>query len=155
MSLIERIKTDQVIARKMRWSARASILTTLIGEAEMIGKNAGNRSPSNDEVTLIIKKFVKNLDENLRLAEKNEDVDRYDLAEAEKSVLVDYLPKQLNEQELTDAINQFISEWPTSVSFGIGNILARLKLKYNSCYDGAMAAKLVKDIVGKSRIKLV
>ena len=121
----------------------------------MIGKNVGNRSPSDDEVTLIIKKFVKNLDENLRLAEKNEDIDRYDSAEAEKSVLVDYLPKQLNEQELTDVINQLISEWPISISFGIGNLLSRLKLKYNGCYDGAMAAKLVKDIFGQSRMKLV
>jgi hypothetical protein len=61
MSLIQTIKADQVQARKAR-SASASILTTLIGEAEMIGKNAGDRESTDEEVIAIIKKFIKNLD---------------------------------------------------------------------------------------------
>ena len=65
MTLMDQIKADQVSARKQKMTAVASLLTTLIGEAEMVGKNAGNRAPTDAEVQAVIKKFIKNLDETI------------------------------------------------------------------------------------------
>ena len=62
MSLIIEIKSAQLAARKARDSFTASSLTTLIGEAEMVGKNAG-REVTDAEVVAVLKKFVKNIDE--------------------------------------------------------------------------------------------
>ena len=64
MSLIQTIKTAQVAARKAR-DPSASLLTTLIGEAEMVGKNAG-REVTDQEVVATIKKFIKGIDETLK-----------------------------------------------------------------------------------------
>lgn len=154
MSLIQEIKAHHLTCRKFRYVVKSRILGTLIGEAEMIGKNDGNRETTDAEVIAIIKKFIKNIDESIKVCQ-DVNSEWYDEICEEKDVISLYLPKQLNEQELTDAINQIISKSPTLVSFGIGNILATLKLKYNGFYNGAMAAKLVKDIVGQSRMKLV
>ena len=154
MSLIQEIKQHHLVCRKHRYLVKSRILGTLIGEAEMIGKNDGNRETTDAEVIAIIKKFIKNIDESIKVCQ-DVNSEWYDEICEEKDTISDYLPKQLNEQELTDVINQLISGWPISISFGIGNLLSRLKLKYNGCYDGAMAAKLVKDIFGQSRMKLV
>ena len=51
--LIENLKEDQLIARKNRDQIKATLLTTLIGEAEMVGKNTGNRSPFDEEVVSV------------------------------------------------------------------------------------------------------
>ena len=61
MTLIEQIKAAQLTARKNRDAAAAASLTTLIGEAEMIGKNA-NRVVHDLEVVGILKKFIDNID---------------------------------------------------------------------------------------------
>lgn len=43
--LIVKIKHDQLVARKNRDQIESTLLTTLIGEADMVGKNNGNRDP--------------------------------------------------------------------------------------------------------------
>ena len=40
MSLLAQLKKDSMLARKAADSVRATLLSTLIGEAEMVGKNA-------------------------------------------------------------------------------------------------------------------
>jgi hypothetical protein len=58
---MEQIKAKQIAARKSG-SADAGLLTTLLGEAAMVGKNAG-RETTDQEVVAVVKKFVKNIDE--------------------------------------------------------------------------------------------
>ena len=60
MSLLAQLKKDSLLARKAADSVRATLLSTLIAEAEMVGKNAGNRESSDDEVQQTIRKFLKN-----------------------------------------------------------------------------------------------
>ena len=57
--LLAEIKAKQINARKARLST-ATLLTTLIGEAEMVGKNQG-REVTDSEVLAMIKKFIKNI----------------------------------------------------------------------------------------------
>ena len=63
--LLETINQDRNEARKMKYTATATLLTTLYSEAQMVGKNDGNRETTDAEVVAVIKKFVKNIDETL------------------------------------------------------------------------------------------
>ena len=63
MSLIEKIKSDHLAYRKLRDTTATTFLSTLIGEAEMIGKSGGNREVTNQEVIALVKKFIKNINE--------------------------------------------------------------------------------------------
>ena len=71
MTILESVKKAQLQARKEKRAVDASTLTTLIGEAEMIGKNDGNRASTDAEVVTVIKKFVKNIDETLTILSKD------------------------------------------------------------------------------------
>jgi uncharacterized protein len=143
MSLLARIKADQVSARKQKLTVVVNLLTTLIGEAEMIGKNAGNRPVSDDEVVALIKKFIKNIDETLKVLGDN---NPHALAVmGERTTLEAYLPKQLTEEELKGHINAIhagILSMKDDVK--MGDIMSVLKTRFNGLYDGKLASTLIK-----------
>jgi uncharacterized protein YqeY len=153
MPLIQTIKSAQIAARKKRDSITASLLTTLIGEAEMVGKNA-NREVTDQEVVATIKKFIKNIDETIRVAGDYRDADRCDLAWAEKTILESFLPKQLSEDELKIVIDGIIDGLKElhggdeGVSKpNMGQVMKELKTKCEGLYDGGLASKLIKEML--------
>ena len=97
MSLLAQLKKDSMLARKAADGIRATLLSTLIGEAEMVGKNAGNRESTDDEVQQTIRKFLKNNQEALAVIK---DADRRTALEQESAILVAYLPPMASEAEV-------------------------------------------------------
>ena len=144
MSLIQQIKSDHLVCRKHRYLVKSRILGTLIGEAEMIGKNEGNRVSTNEEVLVVIKKFLKNIREVLKLAEDNPGMSNRP-AWDENFILEQYLPQQLSETELSDIIYKFYISFPVEQRDNkiTGKIMGHLKENYNGLYDGALASKII------------
>jgi uncharacterized protein YqeY len=112
MTLMEQIKVKQVQARKSG-SIEASLLTTLLGEAAMVGKNAG-RETNDAEVVAVVKKFVKNIDETVSaLTSRGQDAATF---VAERDVLEQFLPVQLSENALIEVrdlknLNDILSDF--------------------------------------------
>lgn len=130
--LLKKIKADQLAARIAKNSIKTALLTTLIGDAEMVGKNA-SRDTTDDEVVAVIKKFLKN---NL---EFQKHVTNDDLT-TEQKILESYLPKQLTTDELIEIItNNFGDELKSKK----GAIMKFLKENYAGLYDGSVAAKVI------------
>jgi uncharacterized protein YqeY len=143
MTLLARIKGDQLTARKGKMAMVAALLTTLIGEAEAIGKNAGNRATTDDEVLALIAKFIKNLDETIRLLP---DTDERKLsAICERTCLMQYQPRQLTEAELKDHVRA-IHAGLVGMNGGatMGDIMLVLKKRFAGLYDGKLASAIVK-----------
>lgn len=138
MSLLTRLKADALAARKMRATLAATTLTTLLGELETFGKNAG-RTPTDADVVAFVKKTVKNLDEMLRLAAETSEA--YGTAFREKELLEAYLPKQLSETELRAVIENIIASGDGAT---VGDVMKFLKIHFNGCYDGALASSILK-----------
>lgn len=148
MTLIDTIKKAQLQARKDKQSDSASSLTTLIGEAEMIGKNDGNRVTTDAEVVAVIKKFVKNIDETLNVVSKDSSkADRVTALTQEKALLSTFLPKQLSEDELRSVLSGFVSALPEKNPKAMGKVLASLKEHFAGQYDGALASKITKELL--------
>lgn len=143
MSLITQIKAEQVTARKNRNGPMSSLLTTLIGEAEMVGKNAG-REVFDAEVVATIKKFIKNIDETIK-ALGVEDV-RAQAAMDERVVLEHFLPSQMSEQQLTEAVTAIKAELNAGQK-DMGKVMSLLKTRHEGQYDGKMASNVVKAVL--------
>jgi uncharacterized protein YqeY len=138
MSLIEQIKQDQLNYRKTKQSDAATLLTTLIGESEMIGKNAGNRAPSDEEVQAVIKKFIKNNTETIQHAA----VHIVQQLSLENELLESYLPAQLDEASLKAAVAGYLLR--EDAQRNMGAIMGWLKQQYGGNYDGKTASAVVK-----------
>ena len=135
MSLIEKIKQDQVAARVRRDGITANLLTTLIGEAEMVGKNAGNRASTDAEVVAVIKKFVKNAEETLAALKRANQYN--EVIAVEIGILGRYLPQQLGEYELK------------AIAVGRANMpdfMKYLKENYAGQYDGKLASTVAREV---------
>jgi hypothetical protein len=149
MSLIHEIKAAQVRARITR-SDTVAILTTLLGEAEMIGKNAGNRETTDEEVIAIAKKFIKNIDETINAIRKVEMTDEkaaaLRMAFAERGVVEMYLPKQMTVEQLRDVIQKIITGMKMlGADPNMGLVMKELKGNFDGQYDGKAASTITKE----------
>jgi uncharacterized protein YqeY len=133
MTLMEQIKTAQVTARKTG-APEASLLTTLLGEAAMVGKNA-NRETTDQEVVAVVKKFVKNIDETITaLTSRNQDAGAFLM---ERGVLEQYLPMQLSENALLEV---------AKCQESMPAFMKHLKENFAGQYDGKLASTVAKTI---------
>ncbi len=133
MTLMKQIKEQQITARKAS-SIDASLLTTLLGEAAMVGKNAG-RETTDQEVVAVVKKFIKNIDETVSaLTSRGQDASSF---LAERAVLERFLPLQLTELAL-EQIAQNHKSMPEFMKF--------LKENHAGQYDGKLASIVAKKI---------
>jgi len=134
MTLINKIKENQLIARKARDPIISTLLTTLLGEASMPGKNDGNRDSTDAEVVKVIKKFIKNAKEtNLVFPNK--------ALSLEILILTEYLPKQLTERELYSIIPNLDIE-----TISVPNVMKALNAKYSGLFDSKVAVEIVRKI---------
>lgn len=144
MSLIGKIKEAQLQARKDRKETESALLTTLLSEASLPGKNSGNRESTDDEVVAVVKKFIKNTDETLEALKFLSD-GRVAKAIHEKKILESFLPKQLTEDELRAIISAELNkDGPKQM----GRIMSALKTSYAGLYDGAVASRIAKELLG-------
>jgi len=145
--ILEKIKADNLTARKSKDKFTSGILTTLIGEIEMVGKNAGNRAPTDAEAVKVITKFQKGTKENINLIMKRENTRGIIALEDEFSLYEKYLPKQFDEDELHLKISKIINDISATSMKDMGNIMKTLKERYAGLYDGKLASKLIKEIL--------
>lgn len=146
MSLMQILKDDQLAARKARETVKASLLTTLIGEAAVIGKNDGNRDTTDAEVVAVVKKFIKSNVELYSSAKNIWDSPVLDAIIEEKSILDSYLPKQLTKEDLKIIFRKYSFYDCTQASVpNKGQFMKHLKDNYVGQYDGKVAAEAVDE----------
>ena len=141
MSLLKKIREDKINFLKAKNRDAFTTLGTLEGDARLIGINDGQRETTDAEVIATIIKFLKGIDETLKLQQS-------DKLLAEKELLAIYLPKQLSEDELQQIINDRINTLEEKSPKQMGLIMAYLKQNYSGQYDGNIASKLVKQLLG-------
>ena len=129
MSLINQIREDLNNSRLTKDKQSIMLLSTLLGEAEMIGKNK-SRLTTDDECVQIVKKFIKGIDDTLQYSPANSEE-----LEQEKKVLCKYLPKQLSKEEIGDIINKCSFD-------NLGSLMKYMKEHFNGQYDGKTVSTL-------------
>lgn len=139
MSLIEKVKADQVAARIAKESLKAVLLTTLLGEAQAVGKKAC-RDTTDDEVVAVVKKFIKGINDTLEFL-KDQNAAATAVCVAEKAILEVYLPSQMTESQIYDVVfNCKLNEPPNTYK---GQLMAHMKKNFAGQYDGKMAASVI------------
>lgn len=141
MTIMETIRKDSITARKARDTVAGNLLSTLLGEATMVGKNNGNRETTNEEAIRTVKKFLDNAKETRDIMMKGgvnpTEINR------EIEILEGYMPSQLTEDELRVVIKNF-KEYNYDGAT-MGNIMKYLQTNFNGRYDGKLASQIAKE----------
>ena len=141
--IIDLIKAENLTARKRKDKFVSGIMTCLIGEIEIVGKNAGNRKTTDEEAVKVIRKFLKGVEE---VYMNTYDLMKKDDLKNEIEIYKAFLPKLMTEEELSKLIYDMISTSPNPDKVNIGMIMGQLK-KSGKDYDGKMASGIIKDLL--------
>lgn len=131
-SSLNRLQMARDHYRKSSSKIEYNILTLIIGELETVSKRDGQ--PITDEkVTAAIKKLIKSDKETLKLKGADKTL------EAEIAYLESWLPEEMSEEQLRDAIKD-------SGASNIGQAMKALASNPDAVYDKGLASKVAKEL---------
>lgn len=146
MSKIQEIKEALLEARKNKYVGIASLLSTVIGDAEMVGKNAGNRAPTDAEVIQVLKKFEKNMLETQGYLKETDP--RHAMITVELDIVKCFLPAKItDEQVLCDIKFIMGSRGLAYEQKSMGELTKELKIKYGDRFDGKQVSSIFKSML--------
>ena len=134
MNILDKIKRDRLKARIDKDTLTTKVLTTLLGEAQTIDK-----SKQTLDIVALVKKHIKALDEIIAMGGMNSLAGIVELSVAERKILEEYLPKQLNEKEISAIVSELTDK-------SMRSVMTHMKADYAGQYDGKVVSGIVKGL---------
>ena len=108
-----------------------------------------DKAPEDDMlVTEVLQKMIKQRRESIIMYEQGGRQELADAEKAEVTVIEDFLPAQMSEDEANAAIDAIIAETGASSVKDMGKVMAVLKDRHASALDMSKASGLVKARLG-------
>ena len=131
-------------------SGRTQVVSTLRGikSAILYAKvAAGDRQHvlSNDVLVAILQKEAKKRQESADMYLKGGSSEKAEAELAEKSLIEQYLPKQLSDAELAGIVDGVINELAASGMASMGPVISKVKESASGRADGASIARIVRE----------
>ena len=145
MALKEKLQNDLTAAIRARDEVRSGtirMVLTAIKNEEVAGKEA--RELSDAEVITVLSREAKKRREAAEAYEQAGAADRAANEKAEGSIIAEYLPAQLSEQEIKDLIAAAIAETGASGPQQMGLVMKSIQPKIAGKADGGVVSSLVK-----------
>jgi uncharacterized protein len=143
MPLKDRIQEDMKAAMKARETQRLSAIRLLLAGVKQ--REVDERKDLSDaEVVSVIEKMMKQRRDSIA---QYQSANRRDLADAETfelNLLAGYLPKQLSDPEIADAVEAALAQTGARTAADMGKVMGVLKAKLAGRADMAKVSSLVK-----------
>ncbi len=151
MSLRIEIETKLQGALKERNKLEISTLRLILAavkDRDIASRTPDNRAGIKDEdIKQLLKKMIKQRNESIEIYKKNDRIDLLEIEKGEVEIISTFLPKQLNETEITKICKETIQSIKAQGSKDIGKVMGALKKKYSDILDFAKAGEQVKEIL--------
>jgi len=151
MSLRIEIETKLQGALKERNKLEISTLRLILAavkDGDIASRTPDNRTGIKDEdIKQLLKKMIKQRNESIEIYKKNNRIDLLEIEKGEVEIISDFLPKQLNDTEITKVCKETIQSIKAQGPKDIGKVMGALKKKYSDILDFAKAGKQVKEIL--------
>ena len=135
--LIEKIQKDNILALKNREKNKRTILNVVISKYDLLKtqKNPADSKLDDSDVIKLLQKTLKELDEELQGYVKVGNQERISLITQQKEVLQEYMPKMMNDEEISRIIKSLDDK-------SLPNVMRYFK----SNHSGMVDMTKVKDI---------
>lgn len=147
---LQEIKDALLHARKIKHKETAALLSTIVGEAEMLGKNDGNRVPTDAEVLQVLKKFEKGMLETIKFLQVagNDNQDKINYVEKEIEIINKFMPAKLTDEEVLCDIKFIMGAHGLHYEQkSMGELTKHLKVKYQDQFDGKQVSAIFKGML--------
>jgi uncharacterized protein len=147
MGLEEKIMTDLKAAMKAKDKAALRGLRA-IKQAFLLAKTDGSGSEitASDEIKMM-QKLVKQRNESIKIFREQSRDDLADAEQEEVDVIMNYLPKQMTEDDLRAFVKAKIEALGASSMRDMGKVMGATSKELAGQADGAVLSRIVKELL--------
>ena len=136
-------------ARDERRISTVRLILAALKDRDIAARGAGGREEiTDDDILNLLQTMIKQRRESIALYQQGNRQDLVDQETQEIAVIEDFLPKQLSEKEMTQAVKDTIASLNATTIKDMGRTMAALKERYAGQMDFAKASAIVKQQLG-------
>lgn len=146
--MVDKIQADLKQAQLSRDKIKVSTLRLLLSEIKN-SEIAKDSSLSDEDIIAVLQKEVKKRKEATLAFRSGGREDQAQTEEAERKILTEYLPAQMEVEELTKIVDESINELGASSLQDMGKVMGVVMGKVAGKADGGTVSSMVKDKLTK------
>lgn len=151
MSLREQFMEQVKVSMKAGDAARTSTLRMIMSrlkDADIAARPKGIDKVPDDEVVALLRGMVKSRRESVELYQQGNRPDLVDKETAEIAVIESFLPQQMDDAAMQEAVAAAVAETGAADVKDMGKVMAALKAKHAAMLDMARVGPMVKARLG-------
>ena len=145
-----RINIENVLKKALKEKDKILISTLRLVVAAIKDKDIASRTADSkddikdEEIKVLLKKMIKQRNESIEIYKKNNRNDLLEIEEKEVSIITEFLPKQLSEEETLIICKKIIDTMGATSIKDMGRVMGALKKDYNEVLDFAKAGAILR-----------
>ena len=153
MSLKKKIENDYQNSLKLKDKVKISTYRLILSSIKDIdiANRSGPKKKETDEndIKQLLKKMIKQRAESIGIYKKNNREDLLKIEENEVSILSNYLPKQLSDEETKNICLEIVEKTNAQSIKDMGKVMGELKKNYSDNLDFSKAGTILKEVLNK------
>ena len=153
MSLKSKIESDYQNSLKSKDKGKIStyrLILASIKDLDIANRSGPKKKETDDnDVKQLLKKMIKQRSESIEIYKKNNREDLLKVEENEVSILSNYLPKQLSDEETKNICLETVKKINAQSIKDMGKVMGELKKKYSDNLDFSKAGAILKEVLNK------
>ena len=153
MSLKSKIENDYQNSLKSKDKGKIStyrLILASIKDLDIANRSGPKKKETDDnDVKQLLKKMIKQRSESIEIYKKNNREDLLKVEENEVSILSNYLPKQLSDEETKNICLEIVKKINAQSIKDMGKVMGELKKKYSDNLDFSKAGAILKEVLNK------
>jgi hypothetical protein len=153
MSLKSKIESDYQNSLKSKDKGKIStyrLILASIKDLDIANRSGPKKKETDDnDVKQLLKKMIKQRSESIEIYKKNNREDLLKVEENEVSILLNYLPKQLSDEETKNVCLEIVKKINAESIKDMGKVMGELKKNYSDNLDFSKAGSILKEVLNK------
>lgn len=135
-------------AKDERKVATLRLVLAALKDREIAARGKGESEVIADrDVLEMLTKMIRQRRESIKMYEEGGRIDLAEREQEEIQVIETYLPRQLTEEELRQAVEQVVAELGASGLKDMGRVMGEMKQRYAGQMDPGKASTMVKSLL--------
>ena len=123
------------------------LIVSAIKDAEIAGRSKGQKEIKDSDITVILKKMIKQRNESCEVYKKAGRTELLESETKEINVINTFLPKQLSEDETKKICEEVIKSVGASSMKDMGKVMGMLKSKHADTLDFSKVSGIIKGLL--------
>ena len=135
-----------IINKDLAATKTIRLIIAAIKDRDIVVRTEGNQNGiSEADIISLLKKMQKQREESIQLYTKGNRMDLVQSEEDEIKIIKQFLPKQMNDDEIKNLVQEAIEINNAKSIRDMGKVMSHLKEKYSTNMDFSKASKFLKE----------